>query len=78
MDFWGSKHIFVYGFLGEQAHICVQACGILGGSGGMLPRGNFDFEPFFRRNLVESGTVFAQTKFIIYCVIKAFIKLIHI
>ena len=43
------------------------------GSGGMLPQGNFDFEPFFKRNLVESGIVFAQTKFIIYCIIKAFI-----
>ena len=44
---WGGKHIFV-----------CKACGKLGGSRGMLPRGNFDFGPF---NLVESGTVFAQT-----------------
>ena len=59
----------LYGFIGGQAHIRVQACGKVGGSGGMLPWGNFDFGPFNRRNLVESGTVFAQTKFIIYCVI---------
>ena len=32
------------------------------GSGGMLPWENFDFERFIRRNLVESGTVFAQTR----------------
>ena len=50
-----------------------QACSKLGGSGGMLPWKNFDFEPFIRRNLVESGTVFAQTKFTIDCFIKAFI-----
>ena len=41
--------------------IRVQACGKLGGFRGMLPRGNFDFGPFIRRNLVESGTVFTQT-----------------
>ena len=49
----------LHGFMGGQAHICVQACG-------MLPQENFDFGPFFRHNLVESGTVFAQTKFTIY------------
>ena len=38
----------------------MQACGKLGGFRGMLPRGNFDFGPFIRRNLVESGTVFAS------------------
>ena len=55
----GGKHIFVF-----------KACGKLGASRGMLPRGNFDFGPFIRHNLVESGTVFAQ---LIYhlCVIKA-------
>ena len=53
----------MYGFLGEQA------CGVWGHA----HQGNFDFEPFFKRNLVESGIVFAQTKFIIYCIIKAFI-----
>ena len=63
----------LYGFFGGQAHIRVQECGKLGGSGDMLPRGNFDFGPFIGHNLVESGTAFVQTKFIIYCVIKAFI-----
>ena len=51
-----------WGFFGEQTHIRVQACGKLGGSRGMLPWENFDFEHFIRRNLVESGSVFAQTK----------------
>ena len=59
----GGGQMRSYGFLGGQAHIHVQACGKLGRSGGM---GNFDFGPFIRRNLVESGTVFAQTKVIIY------------
>ena len=45
----------LYGFFGWQAHIHVQACGKLGGSRGMLPRGNFDFGPFIRRSLVESA-----------------------
>ena len=35
-------------------------CELLGG-GGHAPSGNFDFGPFIRRNLVESGTVFTQT-----------------
>ena len=55
----GGKHIFVF-----------KACGKLGASRGMLPRGNFDFGPFIRHNLVESGTVFAQTIYHL-CVIKA-------
>ena len=46
MDYWRGKHIFV-----------CKACGKVGGSGGMLPWGNFDFGPFISRNLVESGTV---------------------
>ena len=50
MDYWGCKEIFV-----------CKACGKLGGSGGMVPQENFDFGPFIGRNLVESGTVFAQT-----------------
>ena len=53
--------------IGGHAHICVQACGKLGGFGGLLPRGNFDFGPFIRRNLVESGTVFAQTIYHLLC-----------
>ena len=37
-----------------------------GGGGGQVlttspPPGNFNFGPFIRRTLVESGTVFAQT-----------------
>ena len=46
MDYWGG-----------QANICVQSMMQTRGSRGM-PGGNFDF---FRHNLVESGTVFAQT-----------------
>ena len=50
----------LYGLLGGQDIFMCKACGKLGGSGGMLPWGNFDFFlPFIRRNLVESGTVFA-------------------
>ena len=45
---------------GKYVSVC-KACGKLGGVGGMLPRGNLDFGPFIRRNLEESGTVFAQT-----------------
>jgi len=47
-------------------------------TGGHAPPGNFDFGPFIRHNLVESGTVFAQTWFTIYCVIKAFIIDLHV
>ena len=32
-----------------------------GGGSGVAPLENFDFGRFIRRNLVESGTVFAQT-----------------
>ena len=49
MDYWGDKYVSV-----------CKACGKLGGSKDMLPLGNFDFGPFIRHNLVESGTVFAQ------------------
>ena len=66
MNYWGG-----------QVRICVKSMQQTreGGVFGHAPPGNFDFGPFIRRNLVESGTVFAQTKFIIYCVIKAFIDL---
>ena len=50
MDYWGGKYVSV-----------CKACGKLGGSGGMLPREIFDFGPFIRHNLVESGAVFTQT-----------------
>ena len=53
-------------------------CGKLGGSGGHVPLGNFDFRTFIRCSLVESGIVFAQTSFTIYCVIKAFIIDLHV
>ena len=49
------------GLLGGKYVSVYKACGKLGGSGGMLPLGNFDFRPFIGRNLVESGTVFVQT-----------------
>ena len=38
-----------------------NACGKVGGSGGMLPLEVFDFGPFIRCKLVESVTVFALT-----------------
>ena len=38
---------------GKYVSVC-KACGKLG-------LGNFDFVPFIRRNLLESGTVFTQT-----------------
>ena len=57
MDYWRGKYI----------SMC-KKCSKLGGQG-HAPLGNFDFGPFTRHNLVESGTVFAQSKFTIYCVI---------
>jgi len=59
---------------GGQVHICVQSMWQNRGVRGHAPLGNFDFGLFIRRNLVESGTVFAQTYFTIYCVINTFIK----
>ena len=56
MDYWGGGG----GGGGKQIFVC-KACDKLAGSGGMLPRGNFHFGPFIRRNLVETGTVFTQT-----------------
>ena len=38
-----------------------KGCGKLGGSGGMLSREIMILDLFIRHNLVESGTVFAQT-----------------
>ena len=46
MDNWGGKYIFV-----------CKACWVWGHA----PPGNFDFGPIIRCNLMESGTVFAQT-----------------
>ena len=42
----------------------------------MLTRENFDFEPFIRRNLVESGTVFTQT--ILLCHQSLYIIDLHV
>ena len=42
---------------GKYVSVC-KVCGKLGGSRGMLP---WKILPFIGRNLVESGTVFAQT-----------------
>ena len=56
----------LYGLLGgvwgkgKYVSVC-KACGKLGGSLGACSLGNFDFGPFIRHNLVESGPVFAQT-----------------
>ena len=53
----------LYGLCGggdKYAFTC-KACGKLGGSGGMVTWKNFEFGPFIRSCLVESGTVFAQT-----------------
>ena len=48
----------LYGLLGGQAHICVQSMWQTRGGGGVQGHAP---PPFIRRNLVESGTVFAQT-----------------
>ena len=50
MDYWRVQVIFV-----------CKACGILGGSGGMLPWRNFDFGPFIRWNL----GLFSHKQFIV-------------
>ena len=42
----------LYGLLGGNYVVVCKACGKLGGSGDMLPQGNY---------LVESGTVFTHT-----------------
>ena len=43
---------------GGQVYVSVcKACGKLGHA----PLGNFDFGPFIRRSLVESGIVFTRT-----------------
>ena len=51
----------LHGLLGEQVCICVQSMWQTRGVRGHAPLGNFDFGPFIRCNLVESGTAFAQT-----------------
>ena len=51
----------LYELLGGKYVFVCKACGKLEWSGGMLPWENFDFEPFVRHNLVESGNGFSQT-----------------
>ena len=48
-----------YALLGGQVRIRMQSTQQT--RGGHAPLGNFDFGPFITHNLVESGTVFAQT-----------------
>ena len=50
MDYWGG-----------QVCIYVQSMWQTRGVWGHALPGNFDFGSFIRHNLVESGTVFAQT-----------------
>ena len=57
----GFFQLFVQvGGVGKYVSMC-KACGKLGGVRGRALPGSFDFGPFIRHNLVESGTVFAQT-----------------
>ena len=51
----------LYGLLGGQVCIRVQSMWLTRGVLGHASPGNFDFGPFIRSNLVESGTVFTQT-----------------
>ena len=51
----------LYGLFGGASTYSCAKHGQTRGVRGMLPRGNFDFGPFIIHNLVESGTVFAQT-----------------
>ena len=50
-----------YALLGGQVRIRMQSTQQTRGVQGHAPLGNFDFGPFITHNLVESGTVFAQT-----------------
>ena len=45
---------------GQEVCICVQSMWQTRGVWGHAPPGNFDFGPFIRHNLVESGPFFAQ------------------
>ena len=59
----GGGKMILYGLLGgggKYISVC-KACGKLGGAGGMLPWEILILDFFIRHNLVESGTVFAQT-----------------
>ena len=63
MDYWGGGG-------GASTYPCAKHVA----NWGHAPPGNLVFLSFIRRNLVESGSFFAQAQFTIYCVIKAFIK----
>ena len=67
----GGK-IRLYGLLGGQVRIHVQSMRQTREVWGHAPLGNFDFGTFIRCNLLESGTVFAQT---IYCVINTLLRI---
>ena len=43
----------LYGLLGGKHIFVCKACGKLGGSRGMFPRGKFDFGPFIRPSVVS-------------------------
>ena len=75
-DCQGFFQLFVQGAKWEYysgAGKSVFMCKACRGVRGHAPPGNL-----IRHNLVESGTVFTQTQFTIYCVIKAFIIVLHV
>ena len=74
----GGSKMKLYGLFGRQVCIHVQSMWQTRGVWGHTPLGNFDFGSFIRRTLMKCGTVFAQTQFTIYCVIKAFIFDLHV
>ena len=51
---------------GASTYLCAKHVETRGVQG-HAPLGNFDFGPFIRRNLVQSGTVFLQIEFTIFC-----------
>ena len=51
----------LYGLLEGQVHIRVQNMRQTRGVWGHVSLRNFDFGPYIRCNLVESGTAFAQS-----------------
>ena len=57
----GKENKIVWSIGGASTYLCAKCAASLGRVQGRAPPGNFDFGPFIRRNLVESGTVVAQT-----------------
>ena len=53
----GGGKMILYGLLGGKYVSAYRTCGKVGGIRGHAPLRKFDFGPFIRRNLVESGTV---------------------